>query len=102
MRPNTKNDEKTQKSQNSRLRGPVQAITKNLKKQTIYQLKCESLVGATRSMLNLRKPEHPPRKNADLVNNNSKFRRKRRKNLAKKLKESGKKTQGIWQKTQGI
>ena len=42
MRPNTKNDEKTQNSQNSRLHGPVQAITKNLKKQTIYQLKSES------------------------------------------------------------
>ena len=32
MRPNTKNDEKTQKSQNSRLGGPVQAITKRTQK----------------------------------------------------------------------
>ena len=55
MRPNTKNDEKTQGYE-----AQSKQSQKNLKKQTIYQLKCESLVGATRSMLNLRKPEHPP------------------------------------------
>ena len=91
MRPNTKNDEKTQGYE-----AQSKQSQKNSKSKQSTNLNAS--LGATRSMLNLRKPEHPPGRFFPTRNSAGNEERI----LQKTQGMWQKKPPGIWQKTQGI